>query len=64
MRHLQAAVTATVLALNVIASFTPMPIPLKGALLMFAFWLIGANVGCILAEKRVENLSGDFQKVA
>lgn len=64
MRHLQAAAIATVLALNVIASFTPIPIPLKGALLMFAFWLIGANVGCLLAEKRVENLSGDFQKVA
>lgn len=51
MRHLQAAATATVIALSVIASFTPMPVPLKGALMMFAFWLIGANVGCMLASE-------------
>ena len=50
MRHLQAAATATVFALSIIASFTPMPVPLKGALMMFAFWLIGAKVGCILAD--------------
>lgn len=49
MRHLQAAATATVFALNVIASFTPMPVPLMGALMMLAFWLVGANAGCILA---------------
>lgn len=51
MRHLQAAATATVLSLNVIASFTPMPSPLKGAFMMLAFWLIGANVGCMLASE-------------
>lgn len=51
MRHLQAAASATVIALSVIASFTPMPIPLKGALMMLAFWLIGANVGCFLADR-------------
>lgn len=50
MRHLQAAATAAVLALSAIASLTPMPAPLKGALMMFAFWLIGAKVGCILAD--------------
>lgn len=49
MRHLQAAATTTVFALSVIASFTPAPVPLKGALLMLAFWLAGANFGCILA---------------
>lgn len=51
MRHLQAAATTTVLALSVIASFAPMPTPLKGALLMLAFWLIGAKVGCLLAGR-------------
>ena len=51
MRHLQAAATATVIALSVIASFTPMPVPLKGALMMVAFWLIGANVCCMLASE-------------
>ena len=49
MRHMQAAATATVLALSVITSFTPVPVPLKGALMMLAFWLAGANAGCILA---------------
>ena len=52
MWHLQSAATATVFALSVIASFTPIPVPLKGALMMLAFWLIGANVGCILADVR------------
>ena len=51
MRHLQAAATATVFALSVIASFTPIPVPAKGALMMLAFWLIGAKVGCILADE-------------
>lgn len=51
MRHLCAAATATVFALSAIASFTPMPAPLKRALMMLAFWLIGAKVGCILADE-------------
>lgn len=51
MRHLQAAATATVLTLSVIASFTPAPVPLKGALMMFAFWLTGANVGSALGKR-------------
>lgn len=54
MRHLHAAATFFVFALSTIAAFTPMPVPAKGALLMLAFWLIGANVGCLLAEESPE----------
>lgn len=51
MRHLQTAAVFTVLDLSVIALFTSMPVPLKGALMMLAFWMIGANFGCFLADR-------------
>lgn len=51
MKHLQTAAIFFTFGLSTIAFASPMPNPLKGAILLAAFWLAGANIGCIIADR-------------
>lgn len=52
MRSLQMAISSTVIAMNVIAMSAPIPIPIKGAIVLLAFWITGANIGFYFGWRR------------